>query len=86
MQRVEVVIPFREPFRPVAPVVLEEDCGRYFDLDRPSPWMMRIVDALPHTVAAAMAFATQQKTVCNASASYCRHYKAAMMAVETTRF
>lgn len=39
-----------------------------------------------HHEAAAMAFATQQKTVCNASASYCRHYKAAMMAVETTRF
>jgi carbamoyltransferase len=28
-------IKFREPFRPFAPVVLEERCGEYFDLDQP---------------------------------------------------
>lgn len=33
-------IKFRESFRPFAPSVLEEDCGVYFDLDRPSPYML----------------------------------------------
>ena len=33
----------REPFRPVAPVVLEEDLVRWFAGAGPSPWMMFIV-------------------------------------------
>jgi carbamoyltransferase len=55
-------VKFREPFRPVAPVVREEDAAGYFDLDRPSPYMMRIVDALPPTVAAAPAAVHRDNT------------------------
>ena len=33
-------IKFRESFRPFAPIVLEEDIDKYFDLDSPSPYML----------------------------------------------
>ncbi|ACL06134.1 Carbamoyltransferase [Desulfatibacillum aliphaticivorans] len=33
-------IKFRESFRPFAPAVLEEKAAEYFDLDRPSPYML----------------------------------------------
>ncbi|MCM5663893.1 carbamoyltransferase family protein [Galbibacter mesophilus] len=33
-------IKFRESFRPFAPVVLEEDAEHYFNLDKPSPYML----------------------------------------------
>jgi carbamoyltransferase len=33
-------IKYRESFRPFAPAVLAEDVSRYFDLDRPSPYML----------------------------------------------
>ncbi|MEQ9008335.1 MAG: carbamoyltransferase N-terminal domain-containing protein, partial [Ekhidna sp.] len=32
-------IKYRESFRPFAPIVLEEDADKYFELDRPSPFM-----------------------------------------------
>ncbi len=35
---------FRESFRPFAPSVLEEAAGEYFQLDRPSPYMMLVAD------------------------------------------
>ena len=35
-------IKFRESFRPFAPSVLEERIGDYFDLDRPSPYMLLV--------------------------------------------
>jgi carbamoyltransferase len=35
-------IKYRESFRPFAPVVLEDRCGEYFDLDRPSPYMLLV--------------------------------------------
>ncbi len=35
-------IKFRESFRPFAPVVLEENVGDYFELDRPSPYMLLV--------------------------------------------
>jgi carbamoyltransferase len=38
----------REPFRPYAPAVLEERVSEYFDLHQPSPFMLRVVDVLPH--------------------------------------
>ncbi len=37
-------IKFRESFRPFAPTVLEEDIGEYFQLDRPSPYMLLVAD------------------------------------------
>jgi len=41
MQRkMNLKIKFRESFRPFAPSVLEERVGDYFELDRPSPYML----------------------------------------------
>lgn len=37
-------IKFRESFRPFAPSVLEEKVGDYFELDRPSPYMLLVAD------------------------------------------
>lgn len=37
----------RELFRPLAPVVLEEAASRFFDIDRPVPFMQFAVDVLP---------------------------------------
>jgi len=37
-------IKYRESFRPFAPSVLEEDVSRYFQLDRPSPYMLLVAD------------------------------------------
>ncbi len=39
-------IKFRESFRPFAPSVLEEHAAAYFDLDRPSPYMLLVADVL----------------------------------------
>ena len=36
-------IKYREGFRPFAPSVLEEDIKEYFDLDRPSPYMLLVI-------------------------------------------
>ena len=38
-------VKFREPFRPVAPVVIDDEADRFFDLPHPSPYMMHIVEA-----------------------------------------
>ena len=35
-------IKFRESFRPFAPIVLQEDCNQYFDLDVESPYMLLV--------------------------------------------
>jgi carbamoyltransferase len=35
-------IKYRESFRPFAPSVLEEQASKYFDLDRPSPYMLLV--------------------------------------------
>jgi len=40
-------IKFRESFRPFAPSVLEERVGEYFELDRPSPYMLLVADVVP---------------------------------------
>jgi len=42
-KKMNLKIKFREGFRPFAPTVLEEDISDYFDLDRPSPYMMLVV-------------------------------------------
>jgi carbamoyltransferase len=41
-KRLNLKIKFREGFRPFAPSVLEEDVAEYFDLDRPSPYMLLV--------------------------------------------
>ena len=39
-QKLNLEIKKRESFRPFAPAVLEEDAGQYFEIDRPSPYML----------------------------------------------
>lgn len=41
-RRINRKIKFRESFRPFAPTVLEERVDDYFDLDRPSPYMLLV--------------------------------------------
>ncbi len=40
--RVNLKIKFRESFRPFAPTVLEEKVSEWFELDRPSPYMLLV--------------------------------------------
>ena len=40
-------VKFREPFRPYAPSVLEESCGKYFGSPVPSPYMLRAYPTRP---------------------------------------
>jgi carbamoyltransferase len=42
-KKMNLMIKFREGFRPFAPVVTEEDIREYFVLDRPSPYMLLVV-------------------------------------------
>jgi carbamoyltransferase len=37
-------IKYRESFRPFAPTVLEDKADRYFDIDRPSPYMLLVAN------------------------------------------
>jgi carbamoyltransferase len=37
-------VKFREAFRPFAAIVLEEDCGEYFDWSEPSPYMLKVYE------------------------------------------
>jgi carbamoyltransferase len=41
-KKMNLKIKYREGFRPFAPSVLEEDIREYFDLDRPSPYMLLV--------------------------------------------
>jgi carbamoyltransferase len=43
-KRMNVKIKFRESFRPFAPAVLAEHVSEWFDLDRPSPYMLLVAD------------------------------------------
>jgi len=42
--RMNLKIKYRESFRPFAPAVLEEDVKDYFELDRPSPYMLLVAE------------------------------------------
>lgn len=42
-KKMNLKIKFREGFRPFAPTVLEEDIPAWFDLDRPSPYMLLVI-------------------------------------------
>ncbi|HLC76294.1 MAG TPA: carbamoyltransferase [Candidatus Peribacterales bacterium] len=46
-QKVNLKIKFRESFRPFAPTVLEERVSEYFDLKRPSPYMLLVANTKP---------------------------------------
>jgi carbamoyltransferase len=41
-KKVNLKIKFRESFRPFAPILLEEDLNRYFDVKLPSPYMLQV--------------------------------------------
>jgi carbamoyltransferase len=41
-KKLNLKIKYREGFRPFAPSVLEEDVAEYFELDRPSPYMLLV--------------------------------------------
>jgi carbamoyltransferase len=41
------LIKYREPWRPFAPTVLEEEVGNFFDINRPEPFMTVIYGVLP---------------------------------------
>ncbi len=41
-KKMNLKIKYREGFRPFAPSVLEEDADTYFELDRPSPYMLLV--------------------------------------------
>jgi carbamoyltransferase len=41
-KKVNLKIKFRESFRPFAPILLEEDRKRYFDVKLPSPYMLQV--------------------------------------------
>ena len=41
-KKLNLKIKYREGFRPFAPAVMEEDIADYFDLDRPSPYMLLV--------------------------------------------
>ncbi|HZL48774.1 MAG TPA: carbamoyltransferase N-terminal domain-containing protein [Solirubrobacteraceae bacterium] len=43
-RRMNMKIKFRESFRPFAPAVLLEHAAEYFDLDRPSPYMLLVAE------------------------------------------
>ncbi len=51
-QKVNLKIKFRESFRPFAPAVLEEYAEDYFDLSRPSPYMLLVAPVTQDTVPA----------------------------------
>ncbi|MDM8515637.1 carbamoyltransferase [Desulfobacterales bacterium HSG16] len=42
-KKMNLKIKYREGFRPFAPSVLEEDIQEYFDMDRPSPYMLFVI-------------------------------------------
>lgn len=43
-KKLNIKIKFREGFRPFAPSVLEEKSSQWFELDRPSPYMLLVAD------------------------------------------
>ncbi|MFO7598706.1 MAG: carbamoyltransferase C-terminal domain-containing protein [Candidatus Desulfacyla sp.] len=45
--RTNRIVKYREPWRPFAPTVLEEEVGRFFDINRPEPFMTVIYGVLP---------------------------------------
>jgi carbamoyltransferase len=44
--RTNRLVKYREPWRPFAPTVLEEEVGKFFDIDRPEPFMTVIYGVL----------------------------------------
>jgi carbamoyltransferase len=49
-KKMNLKIKYREGFRPFAPSVLEEDIEEYFELDRPSPYMLLVIPVQPRHI------------------------------------
>ena len=47
-KKMNLKIKYRESFRPFAPSVLAEEVSNYFQLDRPSPYMLLVADVKEH--------------------------------------
>lgn len=47
-KRLNLKIKYREGFRPFAPSVLAEDAADYFEIDRPSPYMLMVAPVREH--------------------------------------
>ncbi len=47
-KKMNLKIKYRESFRPFAPSVLGEEVSNYFELDRPSPYMLLVADVKEH--------------------------------------
>lgn len=45
-KKMNLKIKYREGFRPFAPTVIEEDIGKHFEIDRPSPYMLLVIPVL----------------------------------------
>jgi carbamoyltransferase len=45
-KRLNIKVKFRESFRPFAPSVLADRASDYFDIDRPSPYMLLVADVV----------------------------------------
>ncbi len=41
---INICVKHREEFRPFAPAILAEHCGEFYDMDRPSPFMLLVYD------------------------------------------
>ncbi len=48
-KRLNLKIKYREGFRPFAPSVLRRRCATYFELDRPSPYMLLVAPVKAET-------------------------------------
>jgi carbamoyltransferase len=44
--RLDTEVKFREPFRPYAPVVLADRAAEWFEIDRPTPYMLLVVPVI----------------------------------------
>jgi carbamoyltransferase len=56
-------VKFRESFRPFAAMVLEEECGRYFDGDQANPYMLLVYNVRPEYQAVLPAITHVDKSV-----------------------
>ncbi len=62
-KRLNLKIKYREGFRPFAPSVLHEETATYFELDRPSPYMLLVAPVRPEQLPAPAAGLSEPGTL-----------------------
>ena len=90
MQKVmNLKIKYRESFRPFAPTILAEDVNEWFELDRPSPYMLLVADVqekhrIPMTEEQQKLFGIEKLNVCRSSIPAVTHvdYSARIQTVD----